>query len=133
MAAAALAYLILHQQDSVGLVTFDDQVRAVSSSRRASRRTSSRSSSPEPGARPRAKTRLAPIFHDLAERITRRGIIIVLSDLFDEPADFLAGLQAPAAQAARGRRLARARRGRAGVSRSRKRRCSAAWNSIPSC
>src|SRR5205809_3040505 len=29
MAAAALAYLILHQQDSVGLITFDNQVRAL--------------------------------------------------------------------------------------------------------
>src|SRR5438128_6568845 len=27
LTAAALAYLVLHQQDSVGLVTFDDQVR----------------------------------------------------------------------------------------------------------
>src|ERR1700757_4114184 len=29
MAAAALAYLTLHQQDSVGLVTFDNQVRTL--------------------------------------------------------------------------------------------------------
>src|SRR5438067_8559556 len=29
MSAAALAYLVLHQQDSAGLVTFDDQVRCV--------------------------------------------------------------------------------------------------------
>ena len=28
-AAAALAYLVLHQQDSVGLVTFDREVRAL--------------------------------------------------------------------------------------------------------
>ena len=28
LATAALAYLVLHQQDSVGLVTFDDQVRS---------------------------------------------------------------------------------------------------------
>ena len=29
MSAAALAYLVLHQQDAAGLVTFDDQVRQV--------------------------------------------------------------------------------------------------------
>src|SRR5881396_2033906 len=29
MCAAALAYLILHQQDSIGLVTFDNQLRTV--------------------------------------------------------------------------------------------------------
>jgi uncharacterized protein (DUF58 family) len=38
------------------------------------------------------KTRLAPIFHDAAERIARRGLIFILSDLFDEVADLLAGL-----------------------------------------
>jgi hypothetical protein len=43
--------------------------------------------------RPREKTRLAPIFHDLAERLARRAIIVLLSDLFDEPADVLAGLR----------------------------------------
>jgi hypothetical protein len=41
----------------------------------------------------REKTRLAPIFHDLAQRITRRGIIVVLSDFFDEPESILTGLK----------------------------------------
>ena len=36
---------------------------------------------------------MAPIFHDLAERINRRGIIIILSDLFDDVPDILAGLK----------------------------------------
>jgi len=92
LAAAALAYLTLHQQDSVGLVTFDNQVRALL-------RPSSQSShlkqfvnilNQGPG---RERTSLAPIFHDLAERIPRRGIIVVLSDLFDEVEDILAGLK----------------------------------------
>src|SRR6202008_1909040 len=34
-----------------------------------------------------------PIFHDLAERITRRGIVIVLSDFFDDVSDILTGMQ----------------------------------------
>ena len=41
----------------------------------------------------RERTALAPILHDLAERIPRRGIIVVLSDLFDELEDVLAGLK----------------------------------------
>src|SRR5262249_49148504 len=92
MSAAALAYLTLHQQDSVGLVTFDDQVRTFL-------RPSSQASHLKEmvnvlnRGRPREKTSLAPIFHDLAERITRRSIIVLLSDLFDEPEDILAGLQ----------------------------------------
>ena len=92
MIAAALSYLILHQQDSVGLVTFDDQVRQVL-------KPSSQPSHLKPllqilnqGAA-REKTSLAPIFHDLAERIARRALIVILSDLFDEIPDLLAGLK----------------------------------------
>lgn len=92
MATAALSYLTLHQQDSVGLVTFDNAVRQFL-------RPSSQSShlkqivtllNKGPG---RERTSLAPIFHDLAERIPRRGIIVVLSDLFDDAGDVLAGLR----------------------------------------
>jgi uncharacterized protein (DUF58 family) len=88
LVAAALSYLILHQQDSVGLVTFDDQVRKYL-------RPSSQPSHVKImnlGAA-RQKTRLAPIFHDLADRIARRGFIVILSDLFDEVPDLLAGLR----------------------------------------
>ncbi len=92
MSAAALAYLTLHRQDSIGLVTFDNQVRHFL-------RPSSQPSHLKEivnlmnRGRPREKTRLAPIFHDLAERLSRRAIIVLLSDLFDEPADVLAGLR----------------------------------------
>ncbi len=92
MVAASLSYLILHQQDSVGLVTFDDQVRRFM-------RPSSQPSQLKQvlqvmnlGAA-REKTRLAPIFHDLAERIARRALIVILSDLFDDIPDLLAGLK----------------------------------------
>src|SRR5438094_8073543 len=84
MAAAALAYLVLHQQDSAGLVTFDNQVRDFL-------RPSSQPSHLKQmvhvlnrSAGQQDKTKLSVIFHDLAERITRRSIIMVLSDLFDE-------------------------------------------------
>ncbi len=40
-----------------------------------------------------SKKRSSPIFHDLAERITRRSIVAVISDLFDDPEDLLAGLK----------------------------------------
>jgi uncharacterized protein (DUF58 family) len=92
MAGAALSYLTLHQQDSVGLVTYDNQVRQFL-------RPSSQPSHLKqivgilnrgPG---KERTSLAPIFHDLAERITRAGIVVVLSDLFDEPDDILAGIR----------------------------------------
>jgi uncharacterized protein (DUF58 family) len=92
MTGAALAYLTLTQQDSVGLVTFDNQVRTLL-------RPSSQPSQLKQlvgllnRGPARERTSLAPIFHDLAERIHRRGIIVILSDLFDEPDVILAGLK----------------------------------------
>ena len=92
MAAASLAYLTLHQQDSVGLVTYDNQVRQFL-------RPSSQSSHMKqivnllnkgPG---KERTSLAPIFHDLAERIGRRSILIVFSDLFDDLKEILDGMK----------------------------------------
>jgi uncharacterized protein (DUF58 family) len=88
---AALCYLILHQQDSVGLVTFDDQVRQFlrPSSQPSQLRQITQIMSRSAG---REKTRLAPLFHDLAERIANRGLIIILSDLFDDAEEVLSGL-----------------------------------------
>jgi uncharacterized protein (DUF58 family) len=90
--AAALAYLILAQQDSVGLVTFDNEIRALV---RASANPSHlkqllhvmESTVPE------RKTQTGPIFHDLAERLKRRGLVVVLSDLFDNVDSIVAGLK----------------------------------------
>ena len=91
-AAAALSYLILQQQDSVGLVTFDREIRALV-------RTSSNPSHlkqllqvMEESSAER-KTATGPIFHDLAERFKKRGIVVILSDLFDDVDSMMAGLK----------------------------------------
>jgi uncharacterized protein (DUF58 family) len=90
--AAALAYLVLQQQDSVGLATFDDQVRRYL---RPSGQTSHLKElfhimdvSPA-----RQKTEMASIFHDLAERFKKRGVVVILSDLFDDVPRILSGLR----------------------------------------
>jgi uncharacterized protein (DUF58 family) len=90
-AAAALAYLVLHQRDSVGLVTFDQVIRQLvrpSSSPTQLKQllTVMEQTTGE------QKTRTGPIFHDLAERFSRRGIVVILSDLFDDVDEILAGL-----------------------------------------
>jgi uncharacterized protein (DUF58 family) len=91
-AAAALAFLVLHQRDAVGLAMFDQDVRHFVRP----------SSSPAQlkqllhvmeAESPRSKTRTGPIFHDLAERLNRRGIVVILSDLFDDVDSMLAGLK----------------------------------------
>ena len=40
-----------------------------------------------------ASTPVAPIFHELAERIGRRAIVVILSDLFDDVEPLLAGIK----------------------------------------
>ena len=92
MVAAALSYLVLHQSDAVGLATFDSRVgRMLKPSGQASQLKEIISLMDHaPG---RAKTNLTTVFHDLAERSKRRGLIVVLSDLFDDPERVVAGLK----------------------------------------
>ncbi len=82
--AASLTHLLIGQQDAVGLVTFDTQVRRYLPSR--SRPTHLRVLLDELDAtEPGGETALAPIFHDAADRVHRRGLIVIISDLFDDP------------------------------------------------
>jgi len=92
MAAAALAYLVMQQSDSVGLVTFDNQVRTFlkPSSQPSQLKEIIRIMNQGAG---QAKTRMAPLFHDLAERINRRAVLFVISDVFDEVDEVLMGLK----------------------------------------
>lgn len=91
-AAAALAYLVLHQRDSVGLATFDHQIRQLV--RPSSNPTQLKEiiGVMEQAVAAR-KSQTGPIFHELAERLTRRGIVVVLSDLFDDVEAMLAGFK----------------------------------------
>jgi uncharacterized protein (DUF58 family) len=85
-AVAALSHLILSQQDAAGLVLFDKNVRRVirpSSSRAQLRALLETLENSAP---------LETVFHDLAERLGRRSLILVFSDLFDDPDKLLAGL-----------------------------------------
>jgi uncharacterized protein (DUF58 family) len=91
-AAAALAYLVLHQRDSAGLVTFDQEVRQLIRPSSSPTQLKQLLSVMEQTAAGR-KTRTGPIFHDLAERLARRGIVVVISDLFDDVDSLLAGLK----------------------------------------
>lgn len=82
--AAMLGYLLIGQQDAAGLVTFDTKIRTYLPARaRASqvRGILETLEKTEPGG----ETGLADIFHDIAERIPRRGLVVILSDLYDDP------------------------------------------------
>src|SRR5436190_1385435 len=91
-AAAALAYLVLQQRDAVGLVTFDQEIRQFirPSSNPTQLKQLLRVMEETAATR---KTSTGPIFHDLAERLGRRGIVVIISDLFDDVESMLAGLK----------------------------------------
>lgn len=90
--AASLAYLILRQRDSVGLVTFDEEVRkqVPPSSNPAHRNLIIDGLM---GIEPQHRTKLGPVLHLMAERVRRKGLVVIISDLLDDPAEILAGLR----------------------------------------
>ena len=92
MAAAGLAYLVMSQSDSVGFITFDDEIRTfLRPSSQPSQLKEMINRMNQGGGR--EKSRMGPLFHDLAERINRRSLIFVISDMFDEVPELLAGFK----------------------------------------
>src|SRR3954466_5151645 len=81
--AASLAYLLNRQQDAVGLVAFDEKVHTHVPARNRTghmRTIFGNLSLLQPGG----ETRLAESLHQLAEILTRRGIIVLISDFYDQ-------------------------------------------------
>jgi uncharacterized protein (DUF58 family) len=90
--AASLAYLLQQQQDAVGLVTFNTRIR----------RSLPASSHPShlklllhelEQTRPDDRTDVGDVFGELARQISRRGMIVLISDLFLDPARLADALQ----------------------------------------
>ena len=89
--AASLAHLMIHQQDAVGLLTFDTQIRGHIPPR--SRPGHLRVLLGElVAADCGGETAIAPILHDVAHRSHRRGLMVVISDLLDDPGEILRAL-----------------------------------------
>lgn len=89
--AAALSYLYIKQGDASGLVTFDDTLRtSMRAESRPSqvRRICEELYKTEPGK----ETGVGKVLHEVAERIPRRGLVVLISDLFDEPEQVIEAL-----------------------------------------
>ncbi len=90
--AAALSYLMLKQQDSVGLTLFDTKLR---------RHIPPHASAKQlhillrelAEAKPGAETNIHESLRALTERVKRRGLIVLISDLFDERGALLSALK----------------------------------------
>ena len=89
--AAALSYLFIKQGDAAGLVTFDSEVRSyLRAGSRPShlRRIVETLHQAETGE----DTKVGNVLHEVAERIHKRGLVILISDFFDEPQDIIESL-----------------------------------------
>lgn len=89
--AASVAYLVLKQRDSVGLSVFDSEVRSYMPPR------SSMSVILEIDrmlrvTKPLPKTTIAKQLHDIALLMKRRSFVVLISDLFSDIDDIMAGL-----------------------------------------
>ena len=90
--AACLAYLILNQRDAVALSIFDSIVRDFTA--RSDNRASLHTLMTKLAAfEPKNQTHIASVLHDMARQIRRKGIVIVISDFFDDEQAILEGIQ----------------------------------------
>jgi uncharacterized protein (DUF58 family) len=90
--AAALAYLMQRQRDAVGLTAFSDRMVADLPSRSARmhlhlllRQLSA--------LEPASTTSTREVFGTMADRLKRRGLVIIISDLLTDPAAVIRGLK----------------------------------------
>jgi uncharacterized protein (DUF58 family) len=90
--SAALSYLMLKQRDSVGLVIFDQKIQKYLPPKSAVSHLHVLLTQLDQ-LRPSQTTNVAEALHEMAERIKRRGLIILFSDLFDSPEAILSGLK----------------------------------------
>jgi uncharacterized protein (DUF58 family) len=89
--AASLSYLMIHQQDKVGLATFSEDLDTIvpPNSNPSQLHRILATLEADPGE---DRTDLGRVMRNLAARLKRRHLIVVISDLLDEPENMLAGV-----------------------------------------
>ena len=90
--ASALAFLMIRQRDSVGLVTFSDSIKSYIPPRSVQSQLKEiikALSSLEPDG----LTVTGDVLHTMAERISARGLVILISDLVVGEDEFIHGLK----------------------------------------
>jgi len=86
--AAGLSYMLAGQQDAVGLVLFDCQIRQYLPAKSQTSQVR-RILECLDGAACGGDTAPSPVFDEIAERIPARGLVVIISDLFDPDTDSL--------------------------------------------
>lgn len=90
--AASLAYLMLKQQDSVGLITFSNRIERTVPPKATSGHLFTILKELE-GKKPEGETSAGSILQELAGSLKRKGLLLLVSDLLDKPEDVIRGLK----------------------------------------
>ncbi len=90
--SASLAYLMMKQRDATGLVLFDEEIRQLLPPRSVFSYLNTLLKAMESAA-PGKDTDIGSVLHQIAERFNRRGLVILISDLLDDPAKIVEGLK----------------------------------------
>lgn len=90
--AASLAYLMLKQQDAVGLITFSNRIETVIPPKAVHGYLFAILRELE-GRKPKGETRTGEVLQNLAGSLRRRGLVLLISDLLDRPEEVLKGLK----------------------------------------
>lgn len=90
--AASLAYLMLKQQDAVGLVTFSDKADIVLPPKATQNHLFAILQALE-RKRPSGETAAGPVLQDLAASLSRKGLVILISDLLGDSEGVVRGLK----------------------------------------
>ncbi len=89
--AAMLGYLMLKQNDAVGLALFDQSLRRYIPARSTATHFRVMLETLEQ-ARPDSASGIAAVLHEMAGRLRRRGMVVLISDLLDDPGRVADGL-----------------------------------------
>ncbi|GMV64786.1 MAG: hypothetical protein AMXMBFR75_05910 [Candidatus Hinthialibacteria bacterium] len=90
--AACLAYLLIRQRDATGLAIIDQAIRAYIPARGSGSHLRNILEALD-GATPGGETSLAVNLSNLAAQIQRRGLILLISDLIDNPDEVIESLK----------------------------------------
>jgi uncharacterized protein (DUF58 family) len=90
--AAALSYMMLKQNDAISLTTYDTAVRSYVPPRSTNTNLKMILKDIE-AINPENKTGTAKCLNEIASKINRRGLVIVISDLFDDPKEVINALK----------------------------------------
>ena len=90
--AASLSYLMINQQDAVGIAKFSEKIDTfIPPKARPSHLTLILSQLDDKDSG--NDTQIGMVLHELADRIKKRGMVILISDLLDKPENIMKGLK----------------------------------------